>query len=69
MRSNSAYSGNIADPRWESSSSSIVKPLQLTCGEKGGQRKKKEPAEASVWIEIISVIFDLQQINWEEVLV
>lgn len=26
----STYSGNMADPKWESSSSSIVKPLQLT---------------------------------------
>lgn len=42
MKWNSAYSGKIADPKWESSSSSIVKPLQLTCGEKREEKKKKE---------------------------
>lgn len=36
MKSDSTYSGNIADPKWESSSSSIVKPLQFTCSETGG---------------------------------
>lgn len=28
------YSGNTADPKWDSSSSSMVKPLQFTCGVK-----------------------------------
>lgn len=62
MKWNSAYSGKIADPKWESSSSSIVKPLQLTCGEKREEKKKKR-AKPSGWIEIISFIFDLKQIN------
>lgn len=30
-KSSSSYSGNTADPTWESSSSSTVKPLQCTC--------------------------------------
>ncbi len=33
------YSGKIADPRWESSSSSMVKPLQFTWRESEGQGK------------------------------
>lgn len=36
---NVSYSGNTADPRWESSSSSMVKPLQLTCGHRKTGRR------------------------------
>lgn len=35
------YSGKTADPRWESSSSSMVKPLQLTWSHKGGEKKQE----------------------------
>lgn len=39
------YSGKTADPRWDSSSSSMVKPLQLTWRHKEKTQERKGGTE------------------------
>lgn len=53
-RNHSIYSGNAADPRWESSSSSMVKPLQLTWRrQERGDRGVKKVVTLNAWTSIL----------------
>lgn len=70
------YSGKTAEPRWESSSSSMVKPLQLTCRQRKqdrGRRHKQTGEKGEMWSQrghfhwCVSSILPVQKALWEPV--